>query len=185
MRHVDLDGAKALQPGPGALSWPARDRKHVDDRPLNSMRASLNRFFNDLGDIRTDWGEEPEPGADLPPFGIKPIMEEVWDPDVAIYRKGDVVVVRAELPGLDREHVHVDVGTGELTISGEFETPTLEDGEDHHRSERNHGTFFRAIPLVEGADAEHCAAHFRDGVLEVEFQLPHDPKPKRKSIAID
>ena len=82
--------------------------------------------------------------------------------------------------------MHVEVGTDEMTISGEYETRSVEDdGPVHPRSERNPGKFYRSIPLVDGADAEHCAAHFKNGLLEVEFQGPADAKPKTTIIPID
>ena len=170
----------------GATGWAAvrhRIPLHDSDRPLGIMRAKLDLILEALGRARKD---APLPSGSESWFGagaVAPIQQDVWDPDVSIYRRGDTVVVRASLPGFDKDHVYVDVGTDALLISGAA-TVVPTDSPDHHRSERNHGVFFRKVPLVEGADAQHCVAHFRDGVLEVEFQLPHDPTPKRTHIEI-
>jgi HSP20 family protein len=184
MRQTDKATGRGQSGAPGRLAERRRIPLQDSDRPLGIIRAKLDLIFEELGIAHhappVVSGTESWFGAGA----VAPIQQDVWDPDVSIYRRGDTVVVRAVLPGLDRDHVYVDVGTDVLVISGAAATVLPTDTPDHHRSERNHGVFFRKIPLVEGADAEHCVAHFRDGVLEVEFQLPHDPTPKRKHIEI-
>jgi len=149
-------------------------------RPLDLLRASLDRIHDEMAGGHHG---PPRDGEAAPE--VEPIMEEVWDPDVAIYRHGDTVVIRADLPVTDKDHVHVDVGPDVVTISGELDPEAGPNEAGHCRSLRNPGTFYRSIPLVPGADAQHCHAKFEDGVLEVAFELPHDPKALRTSIEIE
>ena len=154
---------------------------------MHRLTAGLHRLFDDMGLGSAGWDSVAGSGVAGPRLVRGPSSPvEAKDPDVTVFRKGDTVVIRADLPGANREHLHVDVRSDTLTIYGDWdwEGRVRSDARDHRASERNHGTFFRSIPLVEGADAEHCEAHFRDGVLEVEFHLPHDPKPEWTSIAI-
>jgi HSP20 family protein len=184
MRHEGSELGRDQYPGPGGTASPRGGHRLASQpayRPLDAMRSGLDRIFSELGLSRDGRGRHLASHAAV---DAEPILESAWDPDVAIYKRGDAVVVRADLPGLDKDHLHVDVGPDVVTISGEFEAVPVSGETDHHRSERNHGTFYRTIPLVPGADAEHCEAHFKDGVLEVEFQLPHDLKPKQTHIEI-
>lgn len=107
-----------------------------------------------------------------------------WDPDVAVFRRGDTVIIRADLPGVCKECLKVELEDDVLMIAGGSALSKDANGVDHHRSERNHGTFFRAIPLPEGTDTEQCDATFKDGVLEVHFSMPPGEQHKRKSIEV-
>lgn len=107
-----------------------------------------------------------------------------WAPQVEAFRKNDKLVVRADLPGLNKDDVKVEVDNGVLTISGERRDEHEEERDDYYRSERSYGQFYRAIPLPEGIDDSKCDASFKDGVLEVTFPAPkpEDRKPKRIQV---
>ena len=101
-------------------------------------------------------------------------------PQVEVLQRGNDLVVRADLPGLRREDVHVHLEDGLLTVSGErrFESTEEEDGVYH--SERSYGRFSRSIPLPDGVDADACQAKFTDGVLEVRVPLPVQQSRSRR-----
>ena len=99
-----------------------------------------------------------------------------WMPDVEIHRHGDELVVRADLPGMKKEDVQVEVAEGALTIRGERRQECEDSDDGHYRSECSYGSFFRSIPLPPEAEAEEAKAEFKNGVLEV-----HVPAPERKS----
>lgn len=119
-------------------------------------------------------------------IGLAPIGADraTWSPQVEILRRGDSIVVRADLPGLDKKDVKVEVDDGMLTISGERCEESEEDGTDFYRSERSYGKFFRAVPLPEGADADHTEATFKDGVLEITLSAPKKPENKTREVTI-
>jgi HSP20 family protein len=107
-----------------------------------------------------------------------------WMPQIETRRRGDDLVVHADLPGLRKEDVHVEVDDGILTISGERSHEHEDERDDYYRSERSYGQFYRAIPLPEGVDENACEATFKDGVLEVSIPLPKQQEKKAKQVQI-
>jgi len=107
-----------------------------------------------------------------------------WLPQVEAFRRDGKVVVRADLPGLKKDDVKVEVDDGVLTISGERRDERQEERDDYYRSERTYGQFYRAIPLPDGIDDGQVDASFNDGVLEVSFPAPKLEERKARRIQI-
>ena len=101
-----------------------------------------------------------------------------WSPQVEIFERNGDLVLRADLPGLDRDDVKVELADGALTIEGERRGEHEEKGEGFYRSERSYGRFYRRLPLPEGVRTDNATATFNNGVLEVTM-----PAPKRESRA--
>jgi HSP20 family protein len=95
-----------------------------------------------------------------------------WSPQVEMFQRGNDLVVRADLPGMRREDIQVEITEDALTIQGERRQQQEEEREGWYRNERNYGCFYRAIPLPEGTIADSAKANFKDGVLEVVLQAP-------------
>jgi HSP20 family protein len=108
----------------------------------------------------------------------------LWSPPVEVFEKDDKLVVRAEIPGVSRENVNVDVTDDALTIQGERRQESEDRGEGFYRSERSYGRFLRTIPLPEGVDAEKAEAKFKDGVLEVTLPAPKLERKRGRKLAI-
>lgn len=92
-------------------------------------------------------------------------------PPIEVEQRSDAVVVRTDLPGIDPDQINVSVNDGVLNISGERTQEQREEAEGYIRSERRYGTFYRAIPLPDGADEEKVNAAFENGVLEITIPL--------------
>jgi HSP20 family protein len=107
-----------------------------------------------------------------------------WMPQVEVLQRGNNLVLRADLPGMRREDVDVEVDDGVLTISGErrYENESEEEGLYH--SERSYGRFSRSIPLPPGTEGDACEARFTDGVLEVTIPLPQEQQSRGRRIEI-
>ena len=92
------------------------------------------------------------------------------------------LVLTAELPGLKKEDVNVTVENGVLTISGEkkFEQESKE--KNWHRMERRYGSFYRAVTLPRGVDADKAELTFQDGVLRIALPKREDVKPRTLKI---
>ena len=91
--------------------------------------------------------------------------------------------VRTELPGVSKDDVKVEVSDNLLTISGERKEEKEEKREGYYRSERSYGSFYRQVPLPEGAKTDTAKAEFTDGVLQITMQAPErEPKPRRLEI---
>lgn len=110
---------------------------------------------------------------------------EGWTPSADVYEKDGELVIKAELPGVDKENIDVTVDSGSLVIKGERQSEDEVREESFYRMERFSGTFYRRFPLPEGIDEDRISAEYRDGVLEVRVPKPtgHDETPARK-IAI-
>jgi HSP20 family protein len=93
------------------------------------------------------------------------------------------VAARADLPGLKKEDVKVEVSDGHLAISGERKRES-EEKKQFYRCEREYGSFYRAVPLPEGVKVEDVKATFADGVLEVSVPLPAKAEAKARTIEI-
>jgi HSP20 family protein len=95
-----------------------------------------------------------------------------WRPVIDVRLEKGKMLVHAELPGLKKENVKVTVTGDLLEIAGERKLETEEKRNGYVHTERNYGTFYRAIALPEGADAEKVTAEFADGVLAIAIPIP-------------
>jgi HSP20 family protein len=100
-------------------------------------------------------------------------VPSLWAPEVDICEQGNQLRVSVDLPGVAKDGVHVDIQEGMLTIQGERREERTEGGEQQgfRRSERRYGSFYRSIPLPDGADAEQAQARMKEGVLEITIPL--------------
>ena len=105
-----------------------------------------------------------------------------WVPAMDLVEAGDALVLRADLPGLSRDDVSIEVKDGLLTIAGERKDDHEEKADGYYRAERTFGSFSRTLTLPKGIDAENIVADFADGVLEVRIPKPEERKPHRIEI---
>lgn len=107
------------------------------------------------------------------PFGFfapeKPVVE--WVPALEVFEKDKKLFVRAELPGLRKEDVKIEMTDEVLTIEGERKEDTEIKEKDYVRTERVYGKFFRQLALPEGVKTDLAKAAFKDGVLEIELPV--------------
>ena len=120
---------------------------------------------------------------DWPTWGDFAAPFESRMPKVDVVERDDEVVVRAEVPGVEKKDLDVSVSENSVTIKGETSHETKEEKGDYVRSELSRGTFSRMVSLPGTVDAEKAKATFKDGILEL--SLPKVEKSKRKSVAID
>jgi HSP20 family protein len=122
---------------------------------------------------------------DLPDM-FRRFWESDWDKPwlrVEEFVEGDVLVVRAELPGIDPEkNVDLSVVDGVLHISAEREEKSEQKEKDSYRSEFRYGSFSRSIPLPAGYSETDVTATYRDGVLEI--RVPATEQPKAAAVKI-
>jgi HSP20 family protein len=104
-----------------------------------------------------------------------------WRPPVDLRETPAAYVITAELPGLTREDLHIEVHDCEVTLSGVRRERALP-SEHYHRIERGHGTFSRTFTLLQAVDASRVTAELRDGVLTV--VCPKDLAPPVRRIPV-
>jgi HSP20 family protein len=142
------------------------------DRMAEQMDRTFDQMFRDFGMPRRSWLGRPSFGSGE--------REGLWSPRVEAFQKGDRFIVRAELPGLKKDDVQVDLNDNALTIHGERREEHEDQREGYYRSERQYGQFSRTIPLPEGVIPESAEASFRDGVLEISMQAPPAEATRRR-----
>ncbi len=99
-----------------------------------------------------------------------------WEPSIDIYETEDSVKIKAELPGIEKDDIDLEVENYVLTISGKRKHPESQDGEHFHRIERAYGTFDRSFSLPRSLDTENIQAQQRNGVLVISI-----PRQKESS----
>jgi len=107
-----------------------------------------------------------------------------WSPRVEIQQRNGQLVVRADLPGLSKDDIKVEIKEDTLSIQGERKQEKKEEREGHFYNECSYGSFYRAIPLPEGVDASKANAEFKNGVLEVTMPAPSRPETKARKLEV-
>jgi HSP20 family protein len=146
---------------------------------MRRMAEDMDRLFQDFGFANALPGISSAAAARDPWRQARSIAQG-WAPQIETFRRGDRLIIRADLPGLKRDDVKVEVDGDLLAISGERRSEREDSRDDYYRSERHYGQFYRAIPLPEGANADEINASFRDGVLEISLRAPRDSAPSRR-----
>lgn len=135
----------------------------VFDRMTEEMDRTFDRMFRDFGMPRRSWLTHP--------FRSR-ASEGSWAPRIETFQKGDRYIVRADLPGLKKDDVQVELTNEAVTIRGERRDEKEEEREGYYHSEREYGEFYRSIPLPDGVITESAQASFNNGVLEISMQAP-------------
>ena len=139
-------------------------------RDLSTMQDRINRIFGDAYTRRYD--------DDLTQRGE-------WIPPVDIYENGnDEIVLKAELPGLQREDISLRVENNTLTLHGERKRDTEIRQEQYHRVERSYGAFSRSFSLPSRIDTANVRAEFKEGVLSITLPVKAEAKPRQIEVAV-
>ncbi len=137
-------------------------------RNLASFQDEMNRMFNEF--FRGGTGEEAG-------WGVR-----TWAPPVDIYETDDALILKAELPGVSKDDVSVEVHQNTLMLRGERKHDAQVPADRYHRTERAYGPFQRSFVLPTVVDQEHVQATYHDGVLELRLPKSEAAKPKRIAI---
>jgi HSP20 family protein len=105
-----------------------------------------------------------------------------WNPKVDIYEEKDTIVVKADLPGIDKKDITIDVKGRTLTLKGERKVDNEIKEESYHRKESAYGKFERAFTLPGEVDPNKIKADYKDGILKI--TIPNPEKEKAKQITI-
>ncbi len=113
----------------------------------------------------------------------KRLMEgEVWSPLVDIIDKKDHILVKAELPGIDKKDIKISIGENVLTIKGEKKEEKEVKKEDYYCCESAYGAYSRTIDLPIEVDKNKSKATFKNGILEISLPKKEETKPKEIEI---
>jgi HSP20 family protein len=139
-------------------------RRWVDD---------MDRIFENFGMGRGEMF--PEVGGALMRGG-----QGMWSPQIDVFNRNGQFVVRADLPGMTRNDVKVEISDEAITLQGERRFEHEENKEGLYRAERSYGSFYRTIPLPQGVSGEGATATFNSGVLEIALKAPQQQGKSRR-----
>ena len=151
--------------------------------------ASLVRWdpFQDLVSLQRDVGRlMADLGGWMTPVSRRQLEGErmMLTPTVDIKRRGEDMVIRAEIPGVKPEDIDIAVTQNMLTLKGVRHEEHETKDEDYYVRESSVGTFERSLRLPEGADLDHVKADFRDGILEITVPKAAQAAPETHHVAI-
>ncbi len=110
------------------------------------------------------------------------ITSYLWAPLVDIYETNEDIVVKAEIPGMKKEDIEINITDNVLTIKGEKKQERKMQNEDYHRIECSYGTFQRSFSLPKAIKPDNVTASYKDGVLTITIPKAEEVKPKRIQI---
>lgn len=142
-------------------------------KDLTSLQGRINRLFDDSL-IRSRFFDDD-------------MLSGIWAPAVDLYETDNDIVIKAELPGVDKKDIKIkiEVKDNMLHLSGERKIEKDIKEENYHRKERYYGTFRRSFSLPAHVEHEKVKAKFKDGILEITLPKVEKAKPKKIEIGID
>jgi HSP20 family protein len=160
---------------------PAKETKAV--APRRSL-INLGRWERDMDRMMEDF------------FGrrLRPWWPERWSgteefdmktPVVDVFEEKDDVVVKAEVPGMDKDNIEVTLSDSTLTIKGEKKKEEEIKEDNYYRSERSYGSFVRTLDLPKEVHADKVKATFKNGVLEVRMPKTEEAKAKEIKVKVE
>jgi HSP20 family protein len=140
-------------------------------RNVATLQDRINRLFEDSFPRSKDIDED--------------ISMCEWKPSVDIYETEEGIVIKAELPGVDKEDVSVEIKNNILTLKGKRFVDKEIDEDKYYRRERCFGIFHRTFTLQNTVLPDKIKARFRNGVLEIEVPKPEEEKPRQISVNVE
>ena len=142
------------------IKWQPKPMNVFDD-----MDSMIHSFFN------TDWN-----------FPVRDTRN--WSPAVDVKETDNSFVLTADIPGLTKKDIKVNVANEKLSISGERSYETDQENDNYHYRERRFGTFDRSFNLPETVDEENISASFKNGILNVSLPKHENILPKEREIKV-
>jgi HSP20 family protein len=127
---------------------------------INNPFSLMRRFGEDMERIFDEFGL-----GRLPARGFDQLAG--WSPQVEVLQRDGQLVIRADLPGINKDNVKVELRDDSVILRGERREEHKEEREGFFRTERSYGSFYREIPLPQDVDISKASATFNDGVLEI------------------
>jgi HSP20 family protein len=137
-------------------------------RGLTPFRRRMDSLFDDFfGDLFD---------------GRQTDLARGWNPKVDIFEEDDQFVVKAELPGVEKDKIAIDINGRVLTVKGERASENEVKEKNYYRRECAYGTFQRSFTLPNETDSEQIKAEYKDGVLRVSIPKPEARQPKKITV---
>ena len=152
------------------MTFPTLSRRWNPWNDLLSLQEEMNKLFES-----TMGPQSGRPG----------LLGTSFMPPVDVLRDKENIIVRVDLPGMDKEDLEISLLNDSLFIRGEKKMENSEGAKQNvHRRERFYGSFERVIDLPNPVDGEKIRAAFRDGVLEITAPLRPEAKPRQIAVNV-
>jgi HSP20 family protein len=139
-------------------------------RDLVSLKERMDRLFEDTFARSRNIEEGLAPGS--------------WSPPVDIYETDENIILQAELPGIERKDITLEVKDDVLTLKGDRKFEKEVKQENYHRVERSYGSFQRSFTLPSNIKRDKVEAEFKDGILEVILPKVEEAKPRQIKVEV-
>ena len=158
-----------------------QDIKNVESTPANVLKPfeDMDRMFDQF--FSRNWMQPSR--FDWPGMRKLAARSEFKIPLVDVLEKDSEVIVRAEVPGVDKKDLDISITDNTITIKGQTRKEEKEEHGDYHRCEISSGSFNRTLTLPTGVESGKAKAQFSNGMLEI--TIPKATKTERRSIKID
>jgi len=166
-------------------------------RQMNRLQDEINDLFHSTSGPR-DWGLYPRSIAGPSPNdqqqlvpggggggGALALRGDVYTPRIDVKESNNEIKILADLPGIRKEDIKVDLVEGRLTVAGSRKKEERREGENWYIEERSSGSFSRTLRLPKNVKQHEIQATFKDGVLEVTVPKEAQATPEARSITID
>jgi HSP20 family protein len=106
----------------------------------------------------------------------------VWSPSVDVHEDEQSFFIEAELPGMRKEDIQLEIENNVLSIRGERRLEKKEEKDNYHFVERSYGSFFRSFTLPKNVNTEAIGAEYKDGMLKLTLPKREEVKPRKLDI---
>jgi HSP20 family protein len=164
----------------------AEKAKEKETKAVTPWRPfmDLSRWDRDMERIMGDFfGRRARPW--WPERWLRAEPMEITAPAIDLFEEKDDIVVKAELPGIEKDNIEVNLTDHHLTIKGEKKKEEEVKEENYYRSERSYGSFVRTLELPKDVHADKVKASFKNGILEVRLPKTEEAKTKEVKVKVD
>ena len=139
-------------------------------REITTLRDRMDRLFNEA--LGRGWG------------GEEGLARGVWIPPVDVYETPESIVLKADLPDVNKDEVDISIENNTLTIKGERKVEREVNEKDFYRMGRSHGSFSRSFTLPPTVAGDRAEATFTDGVLTLTLPKREETKPRQIKVKV-
>ncbi len=150
-------------------------------RPLTKKQPSY--FLKNIQDEINRVVEDTFSDFEFPSFPFE-AKSKIWRPAVEMREQKDSYIVKAQLPGLSKEDIDVEMGEDSITIKAETKVKKEEKSKNLYKSEFRYGKFFRTVMFPTGINSKNATASYKNGVLSIEIPKSKEETKKLKKLEI-
>jgi HSP20 family protein len=168
---------------------PAQSQNKMPEAKKDVQRSQLARMFSPFEEMDR-WFESAFPRGWMRPFQREwPMWGELAQPlesripRVDVIDRDEEIMLRAELPGVEKKDLDVSITDNTVTIKATSSAEEKEEKGDYYRCEISRGSFARTITLPSNVESDKAAASFKEGILEL--TLPKVEKSQRRRINVE